>query len=98
VVVAIEHRDPCWLTVNASLIASGPPARVSGQIFAPLGGSGVEEADDLFIYRPAHRGRKPGGDLLGGVSALQETDLTGPTSIYKVLPKVHLNRATHHTS
>ena len=22
VVVAIEHRDPCWLTVNASLIAS----------------------------------------------------------------------------
>ena len=48
----------------------------------------MEEADDLFIYRPAHRGRKPGGDLLGGVSALQETDLTGPTSIYKVLPEV----------
>jgi len=63
---------------------------VSGEIFQTLlgRGSGVEEADDLFIYRPAHRGRKPGGDLLGGVSALQETDLTGPTSIYKVLPKV----------
>jgi len=48
----------------------------------------MEEADDLFIYRPTHHGRKRGGDLLGGVSALQETDLTGPTSIYKVLPKV----------
>ena len=48
----------------------------------------MEEVDDLFIYRPTHRSRKPGGDLLGGVSTLQETDLTGPTSIYKVLPEV----------
>ena len=46
----------------------------------------IEEADDLFLYRPAHRGIKPGGDLLGGVSALQETDLTGPISIFKLLP------------
>jgi hypothetical protein len=30
--------------------------------------------------------RQPGGDLLGGVSALQETDLTGPLSIFKLLP------------
>jgi hypothetical protein len=42
--------------------------------------------DNLFIYHPAHRGRKRGGDLLGGVSAFQETDLTGPISIFKLLP------------
>ena len=56
----------------------------------PIGGSQeevwIEEADDLFLYRPAHCGIKPGGDLLGGVSALQKTDLTGPLSIFKLLP------------
>ena len=29
-----------------------------------------------------------GGGLLGGVSTLQETGLTGPISIYKLVPKV----------
>ena len=29
-----------------------------------------------------------GGGLLGGVSTLQETSLTGPISIYKLVPKV----------
>jgi len=29
-----------------------------------------------------------GGDLLGGVYTLQETGLTGPISIYKLVPKV----------
>ena len=53
----------------------------------PLPEEGLDgEADDLFLYRSAHRGIKPGGDLLGGVSALQETDLTGPISIFKLLP------------
>jgi len=46
------------------------------------------ETDDLFIYLSASQDKKHRGDLLGGVSALQETDLTGPISIYKVLPKV----------
>ena len=46
----------------------------------------MEEADDLFIHLSASRDRKHRGDLLGGVSALQETDLTGPISIYKLLP------------
>ena len=31
-----------------------------------------------------------GGGLLGGVSTLQETGLTGPISIYKLVPKVEL--------
>ena len=58
-----------------------------GGFLNPLGKSvWIEEADDLFLYRPAHCGIKPGGDLLGGVSALQETDLTGSLSIFKLLP------------
>ncbi len=46
----------------------------------------MKEADDLFIYLSASRIGSTEGDLLGGVSALQETDLTGPVSIYKLLP------------
>ena len=46
----------------------------------------MEEADDLFIHLSASQDRKHRGDLLGGVSALQETNLTGPISIYKLLP------------
>ena len=52
-----------------------------------------EEVDGLFISQPTHRGRKPGGDLLGGVSALQETDLTGPVFIFKLLPSVISTKA-----
>jgi len=84
---------PSRTGVEPSLIArSGwldDPARVAtdGRIPNPLGKRvWIEEADDLCLYRPAHRGIKPGGDLLGGVSALQETDLTGPLSIFKLLP------------
>ena len=42
----------------------------------------MEEADDLFIHLSASWDRKHRGDLLGGVSTSQETDLTGPISIY----------------
>ena len=51
-------------------------------------GSGLRKQMILFICQPAHRGIKRGGDLLGGVSALQETDQTGPVSIFKLLPSV----------
>ena len=46
----------------------------------------MEEADDLFIHLSTSRDRKHRGDLLGGVSTLQETDLTGPIPIYKLVP------------
>jgi len=39
----------------------------------------------LYINPPITEGGADGG-LLGGVSALQETDLTGPVSIYNLLP------------
>jgi len=87
VVVAIKNRE-----LNHRLSAGWTIRPRAG--WQPIGGFPnplgkrvwIEEADDLFLYRPAHRGIKPGGDLLGGVSALQETDLTGPTSIFKLLP------------
>jgi len=84
------HREQ-ELNHRLSLVQVGWTTRPGWQ---PIGGFPnplgkrvwIEEADDLFLYRPAHRGIKPGGDLLGGVSALQETDLTGPLSIFKLLP------------
>jgi len=39
----------------------------------------------LYINPPIAEGGTDGG-LLGGVSTLQETNLTGPVSIYKLLP------------
>jgi len=69
--------DPARVATDASIARIPEPSRKEVWI---------EEADDLFLYRPAHHGIKPGGDLLGGVSALQETDLTGPISIFKLLP------------
>jgi len=39
----------------------------------------------LYINPPITAGGADGG-LLGGLSALQETDLTGSISIFKLLP------------
>ena len=36
-----------------------------------------------------------GGGLLGGISTLQETGLTGPISIYKLVPKVRFRQVVH---
>jgi hypothetical protein len=38
--------------------------------------------------------RREGG-LLGGYPTVQTTDLTGPLSIYKLVPKVDTSRAAH---
>ena len=50
-----------------------------------LGGSLSEDGSGFYLYiRQSSEGRGP----LGGVSTLQETGLTGPISIYKLVPKV----------
>ena len=43
----------------------------------------MAEADGLFIYRSTYRGR---GGLLGEFPPYKKTGLTGPLTIYKVLP------------
>jgi len=73
-VVAIENWEPLLMACSAI-------ARMTRPGWQPMRGfpnPHEEGADDLFLHRSAHRGIKlnPGGDLLGGVSALQETDLT----------------------
>ena len=64
--------------------ASQPPPREASMRDAlrlSLGGW----KDDSINKPDIHRKR---GGLLGGVLAYQETGLTGPLSIYKVVPKV----------
>jgi len=46
-----------------------------------------EDGKMILLINQTSIGRE--GGLLGGVLAYQETGLTGPLSIYKVVPKVH---------
>jgi len=49
-----------------------------------------EDGKMILLINQTSIGRE--GGLLGGVLAYQETGLTGPLSIYKVVPKVGLAR------
>jgi hypothetical protein len=77
--VCTIYEDCCRKTwVKSIEIESGASHPPAGE--APLeGGKRILLIDQNYLKR---------GGLLGGVSSLQKTGLTGPISIYKVVPKV----------
>ena len=73
----------CVKSIEIELGASHLPA---GEASMSDANRALSEGGNRILL--IHQGSSEEGGLLGGVSTLQKTGLTGPISIYKVVPKV----------